>query len=126
MQWQLQGDAAIRLEPGRSYAFMVMFDEPGDGLGLALANRNTAGWTEPIPFGPYAGGYAIRRMGESSRFEDVFFDPDDSDDATVGLAAATLPGDLARRAAIEPGTVGYPDVDTYRDFVFWIHARPDR
>jgi N-sulfoglucosamine sulfohydrolase len=126
MQWRLQGEVAIRLEPGRSYAFMVMFDEPGEGRGLALANRNTAGWAEPIPLGPYRGGYALRRMGESSRFEDVFFDPDDRDDATVGLAAATLPEDPAKRAAIEPGTLGYPDVDTYRDFVFWIHAQPER
>jgi hypothetical protein len=67
--------------------------------------------------------YAIRRMGESSRFEDVFFDPDDADDAAIGLAAATLPRDLFQRAAIDPGTIGYPDVDTYRDFVFYVHAR---
>jgi hypothetical protein len=41
----------------------------------------------------------------------------------MGLAAATLPLDLAQRTAIQPGTVGYPEVDTYRDFVFYIHAR---
>jgi hypothetical protein len=126
LQWRLHGDATIRLEPGGTYAFMVLFDEPAEGRGLALANRNTAGWAEPVPFGPYPGGYAIRRMGESSRFEDVFFNPEDRDDAAVGFAAATLPAELAMRAAIVPGTVGYPDVDTYRDFVFWIHAGPER
>lgn len=124
MRWDLSGSSMIPLVPGQRYAFMVGFDEPAENRGLALANRNTAGATNPIPFGPYTGGYAIRRDGSNTDFHTVFFDSelDDPADRAASLASAVLPQDLIERAAIPPSTLGYPDVDTYRDFVFFIHA----
>ncbi|TVR51753.1 MAG: DNRLRE domain-containing protein [Puniceicoccaceae bacterium] len=122
MRWELGGSGRIRLEPGKQYAWMVLFDEPAEDRGLALANRNTAGQANPIPFGPMPGGYGFRRDGSSTAFNDVFFNPDDSEDMARGLASAIFPAQRAERLAITPGTLGYPDVDTYRDFVFWIHA----
>ncbi len=127
MRWELSGRSRIRLEPGKTYAWMVGFDEPGEHCGLALANRNTAAWEQPIPFGPMKGGYAIRRSG-SNDFHQVFFDPDDPQDTARGLDAASLPIDPEKRWANTDaiGTAGYPDVDTYRDFYFYLHATPDR
>ena len=41
-----------------------------------------------------------------------------------GLEAALLPTDPEKRWANTDaiGTAGYPDVDTYRDFYFYLHA----
>ncbi|MBM4092686.1 MAG: hypothetical protein FJ276_25210 [Planctomycetes bacterium] len=76
-----------------------------------------------IPLGPMKGAYAIRRSG-SNDFHQVFFDPDDPRDRAKGLEAALLPTDPEKRWANTDaiGTAGYPDVDTYRDFYFYLHA----
>jgi hypothetical protein len=38
--------------------------------------------------------------------------------------AANFPSEFEARAAISPGTDGYPDVDTWRDLSFWVEATP--
>ncbi len=95
MRWELSGNSRILMEPGKQYAFLVMFDEPGIDRGLALANRNTASWTPPINFGPMPGGYGVRREGGSTDFYDVMFDPADLDDQEIAFESAVFPFDLA-------------------------------
>jgi hypothetical protein len=41
----------------------------------------------------------------------------------AALRTAHFPADMKARAAIAPGTNGYPDVCTWRDLVFYIVAR---
>lgn len=124
MRWELVGDPSVVLEPGKRYAWMVMFHEPGIKRGLALANNNTVAESSPVPYGPMPGGWAIRRCGRTTQFDHVMFDPARLEDIERGRLAASFPKELEERFQISPGTVGYPDVDTYRDFVFWIHATP--
>jgi hypothetical protein len=38
-------------------------------------------------------------------------------------ASAHFPANLKKRIKIAPGTNGYPDVDTWRDFLFFVEAR---
>ncbi|MGQ9620576.1 MAG: hypothetical protein ACUVTX_06270 [Bacteroidales bacterium] len=40
------------------------------------------------------------------------------------LASARFPADFVKRTSISPGTNGYPDVDTWRDLVFYIESNP--
>jgi hypothetical protein len=56
-------------------------------------------------------GHGIRREGGSGRPEPPFFRPD-------------LPDDFRTRRAQQPGTLGFPDVDTFRDLYFTITAVP--
>ncbi|CAN5159864.1 hypothetical protein BH23VER1_BH23VER1_03350 [soil metagenome] len=122
MRWELA--EPIPLEPGKQYAFMVMFDAPADDRGLALANWNRA---TSGNLGPNDGAYSFRRCGASSDFDDVFaFDLNDAGDVEAARASASLPADMTTRSQITPSTLGYPDVDTYRDFVYFIHTTTDQ
>ncbi len=114
LKWDLTGADEIMLEAGKQYAFVVMFDEPAEDRGLALANNFT---------GSYPGGHGIRRCGSSLDRESVFVrDRDDPADVEASRQSAMFPADMAARTAISPGTLGYPDVDTYRDFRFYIEG----
>lgn len=120
LRWDLQGGAEVMLEPGRTYAFLIMLDEAGDDRGFTLANHYR---------GSYPGGHGIRRDGNGV-FPPAPADPtrDFTDPANAAArAAARFPADMAARAAIPPGTNGYPDVDTWRDLVFWVEVSvPER
>lgn len=91
----------ISLKKGQRYTFLLLFDEPGPDRSLSLANQY---------FGTYDGGHGIRRERTSER-------PRPND-----LADSTFPP-FAERVRLPPGTVGYPDVDTYRDFTFYLESR---
>jgi hypothetical protein len=117
LRFDLTGEAEVLLEPGQRYAFLVMIDDAGDERGFTLANRYV---------GDYPGGHGIRRDGDGV-FPPVPADPARpfADPANAAaLAAAHFPADFHARAAIPPGTDGYPDVDTWRDLAFWIEVRP--
>ncbi len=43
-------------------------------------------------------------------------------DVAASKASASFPAEMGERLAIQPGTLGYPDVDTYRDLYFIIEA----
>lgn len=103
------------LQPGRTYAFLVMLDRMSANCGFTLANHYA---------GHYAGGHTIRRDGNG-----VFPPPpahphrDFTDPANAqALAAAHFPADFTQRCRIPPGTNGYPDVDTWRDVQFYVQA----
>ncbi len=105
------------LEPGKTYAFLLIIDEMGDENGFTLANNY---------YGHYPGGHGIRRDGDGTfppATPDVRYDFTHPKNKRA-YEAAHFPADMTKRAAIPPGTNGYPDVDTWRDLVFYIEAEP--
>lgn len=117
LRWDLTGSTEVVLQPGERYAFLVMIDQMSGDSGFTLANHYT---------GSYAGGHGIRRDGNGV-FPPVAPDPtkDFKDPANAAAyASAHFPADFAARTAIAPGTDGYPDVDTWRDFSFWVEVSP--
>lgn len=109
----------VVLEPQRTYAYLLMFDEPAPDRTLALANRGTGN--------PYKDGTAIRREGSQPidlDEEDMFvLDENNPNDVGIALTHASF-GPLSQRLATQPGTLGMPDVCTYRDHVFFVEASP--
>ena len=128
LRWEVSGgDEAWTLAPRTTYAFVFLFDEPADpGVkrNIPLSNINV------LPGGrsagdPFAGGHMIRRDGASTAFEKVFIrDTTNTADLEASRRSASFPTredgspDREARLAIPPGTLGYPDVDTYRDMWF--------
>ena len=124
LRFEFSGEDAIELRSGGRYAFLILFDQPaapGVQRNIPLSNINV------LPGGqsgdPYPQGHMIRRDGRTTDFEEVFIrDPADVDDVNASRRSAEFPADRAARLAIEPGTLGYPDVDTYRDLYFLLEA----
>lgn len=109
-----EGDR-IQLESGKTYAFVIMIDQVGESHGFTLANNY---------IGSYEGGHGIRRSGKGT-FPPLPCFPEKllSDPSNVAaLDQAQLPTNMEERIHIQPGTNGYPDVDTFRDMVFYIEA----
>ncbi len=107
------------LEPGKTYAFLIMLEEMGDDYGFTLANNFD---------GSYPGGHGIRRDGRGI-FPPPAADPmkpfeDPSNQ--IAMQSAHFPLNLQERMKISPGTNGYPDVDTWRDFYFVIHSERNK
>lgn len=130
LRWDLTGADEIVLEPDSVYAFLVLFDVPGDNVrGLPLDNwdyLNQVGVPmEQVITGPYAKGHAIRRAG---RIDKPWETPEKLRMAFNGMeadnSASAFPANFSARTALTPGTWGRPDVDTYRDLVFFIEADP--
>lgn len=111
--------APIVLEPRTTYAYVLMFDEPAPGRAMALANHGVGN--------PYVGGTAIRREGarvvDPASDEMMVDDPNDAEDVRVARAHASF-ASLPERLAYPLGTIGMPDVCTYRDHVFFVEAAP--
>ena len=99
LKFDLKEECQAMLEPNKTYAFMLMFVNRTKINSLAFFNQYI-GKYKPVESNPYAG-HAIRREGL----------PD-------------LPDSLEERVAIQPGTIGFPDVCTYRDFYFFVTATP--
>lgn len=105
----------ILFEPNKTYAFLIMLDEMGKNRGFTLANSYV---------GSFSKGHGIRRDGDGI-FPPVVPDPMKNFKDSSNLKAwhsAHFPTEMAKRAAIPPGTNGYPDVCTWRDLVFFIHT----
>ncbi|MCU0352513.1 MAG: hypothetical protein MUD08_02050 [Cytophagales bacterium] len=116
LRFQLPAAGKIVLQPGKTYAFLVMIDKMGKDYGFTLANHY---------YGKYPGGHGIRRDGNGV-FPPVPPDPskDFKDPANrKAYESAHFPTDMQKRTAIPPGTNGYPDVDTWRDLQFYIEAK---
>tara|TARA_R110002049_G_scaffold4601_5_gene32520 strand:+ start:723701 stop:724606 length:906 start_codon:yes stop_codon:yes gene_type:complete len=124
LRWELVGDSQYSLQPNTSYAFLFLFDKPAQpevNRNIPLSNKNV------LPGGkvrdPFPGGHMIRRDGSSTVFDDVFIrNVDDPDDVEASRKSAMFPASTAERIAIQPGTLGYPDVDTYRDMYFILES----
>jgi hypothetical protein len=94
MKWQLKGER-LRLEPDTHYAFMIMFLDREEERSLSLYN-SYYGKYYPDSKNLYVG-HGIRREGKSD-FPDQWQD----------------------RLSMQPGTLGFPDVCTFRDLFFVI------
>jgi len=114
LKWDLTGADEIMLDAGKRYAIVFMFDEPAENRGLAFANNFN---------GSYSGGHGIRRCGSSLDRTSVFIrNLNDAADVEASRQSAMHSPIMAVRSANPPGTLGYPDVDTYRDFRFYIEG----
>ncbi len=115
-----------RFQAARRYAFLVGFVVPARERGFTLANRNAASAPDPPAIGDphdaYPLGWAIRREGNGA-FPPLAIPankpPSDENVLETLLDQAVFPPGMARYF-LEPGTNGYPDVDTYRDLEFYL------
>jgi len=126
LRWSFVSDAnELTLAPNTTYAILFLFDAPapqGVKRNIPLSNRNVVpvdGVETPDIF---PGGHMIRREGSSVLFDEVFIASDAVEDVEVARQSATFPKALDKRLAIPPGTLGYPDVDTYRELTFWLEC----
>ena len=94
-------DKKIYLKAGTRYAFLLMFDQMGKDRGMALASLNRED--------RYKGGHGIRREAKGTKPV-----PNDYENSTFPP--------FVERVKLPPTTNGYPDVDTYRDFVFFVEG----
>jgi hypothetical protein len=116
LNFSVDGDFPVVLQKNRKYAFLIMLVNRADNNGFTLANAYN---------GVYDGGHGIRRDGDG-KFPPVKGDPtkDFRDKANLkAYKSAHFPANLKKRAKIRPGTNGYPDVDTWRDLVFYIETK---
>lgn len=103
----------VMLEPNKQYAFLIMINKKAKEAGFSLANEY---------LGAYSFGHGIRRDGNG------IFPPEPADvskDFThphnrKAYQSAHFPKNFKKRTNIAPGTNGYPDVDTWRDLVFYV------
>jgi len=122
MRWSLSEPHLFKA--GKPYAFIVGFEEPGEGLGFTLANFNRASDPGPATLdaegNPYKGGWGIRREGNGAYPPKMI--PGDSPPSDTHKLQALYNESLfatgKERYLLQPTTDGYPDVDTYRDLEF--------
>ncbi len=94
------GDDELTLEPHRTYGFLLMFLARGAQRGMTLANQYYGSYT-PDPANKFAG-HGIRREGTPA-----------------------FPEDWQARLTQAPGTLGFPDVCTFRDLHFVVTVKHD-
>jgi len=128
MRWKLAEPQLFKA--GKSFAFIIGFEEPGDGLGFTLANVNRA--SDPGPptldaeSNAYKGGWGIRREGNGV-YPPIMVpgdNPPSDARALKKLYDESLFGTGKKRYTLQPTTDGYPDVDTYRDLEFALEISP--
>lgn len=122
LRFDLTATGGVILHPGRVYAFMVCFENFAPKMSLPLDNwdyLNVNGMTATSPEvlnGPYSGGHAIRREGRIPN-------PHENLDKVFSTNAIWSAFDVRTQRILQaPTTFGRPDVDTYRDLVFWIEG----
>jgi pyruvate dehydrogenase E2 component (dihydrolipoamide acetyltransferase) len=87
-------------------------------------------WAQPIlpslspPSPASPPTHAMRSSPTSQIGTPMIVLADDPADVAASRASATFPTAMEARLAIQPGTLGYPDVDTYRDLYFIIEGEP--
>jgi hypothetical protein len=130
LRWALNGEARLRLETGKRYAFMVGFEGPGRERGFTLANANAAGVDAPPSLTDahdrYHGGWGLRREGDGTTPPTMLPAPEPPRDPIqlARLRAEALFAQGKARFALSPTTDGFPDVDTYRDLEFYLETEP--
>lgn len=128
VRFALTGEDVIWLEPNTTYAFFIGFVAPAPERAMTFANQFR---------GNYPGGHGIRREG-SSELPAVYnpaevnaltakifvANTNDVADNTAALDIATFDDDFNQRVLdMDFGTMGMPDVCTYRDLTFYIEGR---
>lgn len=115
LNFQVPSKDSFLLIPGKSYAFIIMIDQKGEEKAFTLANNYS---------GTYPEGHGIRRTGDGT-FPLLLVDTSKKLSHKTNKKAlnqAQLPAKMKDRVQIQPGTNGYPDVDTFRDLVFYIEV----
>jgi hypothetical protein len=128
LHWQFAGEARLKFQAGKRYAFLVGCEEPSRARGFTLANVNAAGVNAPPSLtgahDRYHGGWGLRREGDGTLPPTMFpgaQPPDDS--AQLGrLHREALFAEGPSRYSLSPTTDGFPDVDTYRDLEFYLET----
>lgn len=99
LKFDFTGEDEFVLEPRRTYAFLLMFLDRAEDRGMTLANEYYGSYT-PNPTNRFCG-HGIRREG-----------------------APVFPDDWKARLTQSPGTLGFPDVCTFRDLHFVVTVKP--
>ncbi len=128
MRWRFICEAQPEFVKGQRYAFMVGFQSPGPGRGFTLGNANAAGVDAPPSLNDahdrYHGGWGLRREGDGTVPPSMIPGPQPPGDAAkmLQLRGESLFADGDDRFRLSPTTVGFPDVDTYRDLEFYLET----
>lgn len=130
LRWQFSGADALTFQNGKRYAFVVGFEEPGKARGLTFANANNAS----APDAPalvdwhdrYPCGWGLRREGDGTLPPTMVpgETPPAETTTRARLKRESLFAEGNARYALAPTTDGFPDVDTYRDLLFFLEAEP--
>lgn len=126
LRWRL-GEPVV-LAGDRRYAFLVGFAEDGVGYGFTLGNNNLAGDPAAPALRTDAAGlqrWSIRREGNGTTPPTKIPGSDPPADPKTKRQLLTE----SRFAAghyddLRPTSNGFPDVDTYRCFEFYLEAAP--
>lgn len=98
LKLDFMGESEMVFEPHRGYAFLLMFLDRESNRGMTLANEYYGTYT-PNPENKYVG-HGIRREGTPE-----------------------FPNDWKARLTQSPGTIGFPDVCTFRDLHFAVTVK---
>ncbi len=124
IRWKFENP--VFFEANKRYGFMVGFLDEGLGLGFTLANANRAAISDVPSLDdrntPYKGGWSFRREGDGTLPPTMIpgENPPDSDSLVHFLKSESLFYPGFDRFRLFPTSDGYPDVDTYRAFEFYI------
>ncbi len=126
MRWDMEGEAELLLEGGKSYSFIVGFTEGGPELGFTLGNNNRAALSDPPELLVDANGkpwWSIRREGDGTLPPTQIpgDNPPEDDSLRAALIAESL-FDEFHETTLSPTTDGFPDVDTYRSHEFYLEV----
>jgi len=116
----------IFFEANKRYGFMVGLLESGEGFGFTLANANQAAKSD-VPslddrHTPYKGGWSFRREGDGTLPPTMFpgEEPPNSDSLVQALKTESFFRAGDERFLLSPTSDGFPDVDTYRAYEFYL------
>lgn len=115
-------------EANKRYGFLMGILDPGAGYGFTLANANRAAMPDTPSLDdrhtPYKGGWAFRREGDGTLPPTMYpgENPPESDTLLIRLQSESFFEDGINRFLLSPTSDGFPDVDTYRAYEFYIEA----
>lgn len=126
----LTGEHEIELQSGHRYAFVLGFTNPTDfgplyedQCRIGISMENYAAAIEPadltVDLTPYQGGHSIRREGDGTL--PPVMKPGDTPHPELLDQSIFPDGDA--RYDVTPTSDGYPDVDTYRDWNFYLEVK---
>ncbi len=125
MRWNIQ-EAEVVLQGGKRYAFMVGFEQNGPDRGFSLGNDNqAASGADPQLRVDINGAawWSMRREGDGTLPPTQV--PGDNPPTDDVLRDSLLQESLYEEnhpCLLSPTTDGFPDVDTYRAFEFYIEV----
>jgi uncharacterized protein YjdB len=124
MRWSFEN--AKFFKANQQYGFIIGFLETGPGYRITIANNNQAARGEEPSLDdrhtPYKGGWSFRREGDGTLPPTQIpgDNPPDSDSIVEQLKKESLFWEGEKRFTLSPTSDGFPDVDTYRAFEFYV------